>query len=326
MLIVWSGWWWLRKTWVMASGATPRRGQRIEDQAAPGDHPRVDDDQRVAVADEDDAAADAVAGIAGVEEVDGGHRRMLRGAPLARASVATDGMRPRSRADARRRRHGRMTMSISAPHVGVAPDPAERCSSCATELIRGSGKEIDPVNAVAVMYVNSHLADLRAEAQRNRVASLAERRSLRERLSSGTASLRRSSESDSGPWSRSSRTIPTGADPPPSALPRRHDDLRLLRTGVFVCPASAQVGGRVDVADGHAVGIEGAPRRLRDDAWSPVSRRAHGVGARHRRGGRRRPRGPGRDAGRSAADGLCPRVRGRPPRRRARRAPPASSR
>jgi hypothetical protein len=49
------------------------------------------------------------------------------------------------------------------------------------------------------MYVNSHLADLQAEAQRNRMASLVERRSLRERLSSGTASLRKIIGSDSGP-------------------------------------------------------------------------------------------------------------------------------
>ena len=47
------------------------------------------------------------------------------------------------------------------------------------------------MNAVAVMYVNSHLADLQAEAQRNRAASLVERRSLRERLTSGTASLKK---------------------------------------------------------------------------------------------------------------------------------------
>ena len=47
------------------------------------------------------------------------------------------------------------------------------------------------MNAVAVMYVNSHLADLRAEAHRNRMASLAERRSLRERLASRTAGLRK---------------------------------------------------------------------------------------------------------------------------------------
>ena len=55
------------------------------------------------------------------------------------------------------------------------------------------------MNAVSVMYVNSHLADLRAEAQLNRAASLAERRSLRERLSSGTASLKKIIGSDSDP-------------------------------------------------------------------------------------------------------------------------------
>ena len=47
------------------------------------------------------------------------------------------------------------------------------------------------MNAVAVMYVNSHLADLRAEAQSHRAASLGERRSLWERLTSGTASLKK---------------------------------------------------------------------------------------------------------------------------------------
>ena len=70
MLIVWSGWWWLRKTWVIGLGRDAETGQRFEDETAPGDHPRVDDDQRVAVADQDDAAADAVAGVAGVEEID----------------------------------------------------------------------------------------------------------------------------------------------------------------------------------------------------------------------------------------------------------------
>ena len=47
------------------------------------------------------------------------------------------------------------------------------------------------MNAVAIMYVNSHLADLRAEAHHNRMASLAERRSLRARLASRTAGLRK---------------------------------------------------------------------------------------------------------------------------------------
>ena len=55
MLTVWSGWWWLRKTWVTASRHDAERRQRVEDQRAPGDHPRVDDDERVAVADQHDA-------------------------------------------------------------------------------------------------------------------------------------------------------------------------------------------------------------------------------------------------------------------------------
>ena len=54
------------------------------------------------------------------------------------------------------------------------------------------------MNAVAVMYVNSHLADLRAEAQHNRMASLVERRSLRARLASRTAGLRKVLNTESG--------------------------------------------------------------------------------------------------------------------------------
>ncbi len=46
------------------------------------------------------------------------------------------------------------------------------------------------MNAVSIMYVNAHLADLMAESQHNRAASLVARRSLRERLVSGIASLR----------------------------------------------------------------------------------------------------------------------------------------
>jgi hypothetical protein len=45
----------------------------------------------------------------------------------------------------------------------------------------------DPVNAVAIMYVNDHLETLRAEARQRRAASLADRRSLRSRIS-GTIS------------------------------------------------------------------------------------------------------------------------------------------
>ena len=54
------------------------------------------------------------------------------------------------------------------------------------------------MNAVAVMYVNSHLADLRAEARSRRVDPLVEKRSLRARLASRTARLRKVLESESG--------------------------------------------------------------------------------------------------------------------------------
>ena len=60
MLTVWSGWWCDRKTWVTDLRGDPELAQRVEDQRPVGDHPRVDDDQRVAVADEDDGGADAV--------------------------------------------------------------------------------------------------------------------------------------------------------------------------------------------------------------------------------------------------------------------------
>ena len=66
------------------------------------------------------------------------------------------------------------------------------------------------MNAVAIMYVNSHLADLQAEAHRNRMASLAERRSLRERLSSGTASLKKILGSDSDPAIPQLKNYPYG--------------------------------------------------------------------------------------------------------------------
>ena len=66
------------------------------------------------------------------------------------------------------------------------------------------------MNAVAVMYVNSHLADLQAEAQRDRMAELVERRSLRERLSSGSASLRKILGSDSGPVVPQLKNYPYG--------------------------------------------------------------------------------------------------------------------
>jgi len=47
------------------------------------------------------------------------------------------------------------------------------------------------VNAVAVIYVNQHLESLRADAQQRRAASLAERRSLRDRFASTATELRR---------------------------------------------------------------------------------------------------------------------------------------
>ena len=46
------------------------------------------------------------------------------------------------------------------------------------------------MNAVSIMYVNSHLIDLQGEAHRNRTASLVAKRSLRQRVASATASLR----------------------------------------------------------------------------------------------------------------------------------------
>ena len=66
------------------------------------------------------------------------------------------------------------------------------------------------MNAVAVMYINQHLADLQAEAQRNRTASLVERRSLQERLSSGAASLKKILGSDTGPVVPQLKNYPYG--------------------------------------------------------------------------------------------------------------------
>ena len=66
------------------------------------------------------------------------------------------------------------------------------------------------MNAVAVMYVNSHLADLRAEAHGRRADSLVERRSLRERLASSAAGLRKIVGSDSGPVVPQLKNYPYG--------------------------------------------------------------------------------------------------------------------
>ena len=61
------------------------------------------------------------------------------------------------------------------------------------------------MNAVAVIYVNEHLEELRAEAQRKRIAaSLAPKRSLRARIAAAASSLDRRFGSDAtGP------TLPT---------------------------------------------------------------------------------------------------------------------
>ena len=54
------------------------------------------------------------------------------------------------------------------------------------------------MNAVAVIYVNSHLADLRAEARSRRADPLVEKRSLRSRIASRTAGLRKVLSTESG--------------------------------------------------------------------------------------------------------------------------------
>ena len=66
------------------------------------------------------------------------------------------------------------------------------------------------MNAVAVMYVNSHLADLRAEARSRRVDPLVEKRGLRARLASSTAGLRKVIGSDSGPVVPQLKNYPYG--------------------------------------------------------------------------------------------------------------------
>jgi hypothetical protein len=46
------------------------------------------------------------------------------------------------------------------------------------------------MNAVAIMYMNSHLMELQAAAQHRQMASQVSRRSLRQRLGTAAASLR----------------------------------------------------------------------------------------------------------------------------------------
>ena len=66
------------------------------------------------------------------------------------------------------------------------------------------------MNAVAIMYVNSHLSSLQAEAQRNRTASLVAQRSLRQRLASATASLKSVLGQGTGPVVPSLTNYPYG--------------------------------------------------------------------------------------------------------------------
>ena len=66
------------------------------------------------------------------------------------------------------------------------------------------------MNAVAIMYVNSHLTDLQAEAHRNRMASLVAKRSLRQRVASATASLRSILGQDSEPVVPTLKNYPYG--------------------------------------------------------------------------------------------------------------------
>ena len=54
------------------------------------------------------------------------------------------------------------------------------------------------MNALAVIYVNEHLETLRSEAQQRRAASLAGRRSLRDRLASAASDVRRVLGGESG--------------------------------------------------------------------------------------------------------------------------------
>ena len=68
------------------------RRERIEDQRAPGDHPWVDDDGRISIAHQDDGAGGVLAGVAGVEQVDAGHERIVGHGRRAVLHVASAGI------------------------------------------------------------------------------------------------------------------------------------------------------------------------------------------------------------------------------------------
>ena len=55
----------------------------------------------------------------------------------------------------------------------------------------GARKGVDPVNAIAVIYVNDHLQSLRAEARQPQTVSLGPKHSLRDRIAATATELRR---------------------------------------------------------------------------------------------------------------------------------------
>ena len=119
----------------------------------------------------------------------------------------------------------------------------------------------DPVNAISIIYVNEHLQSLRAESQRKRpMASLGETRSLRTRIAAARrASAGRSRPTRSTPRSPISRIGRTGSDLPTAPLLLRDTTTSVPPTEVVVCPASAQVRRRVDIAERDGVRVERAP-------------------------------------------------------------------
>jgi hypothetical protein len=66
------------------------------------------------------------------------------------------------------------------------------------------------VNAVAIMYLNSHLMELQAEAERRRTASQVSSPTLRQRIGSAAASLRAIVGPESGPVVPKLRNYPYG--------------------------------------------------------------------------------------------------------------------
>ena len=59
--------------WLDHDGDGYRLSPRTQLWLTPGHHPWINDDQGVPVADQDDRRSDAIARVAGVEQVDGGH-------------------------------------------------------------------------------------------------------------------------------------------------------------------------------------------------------------------------------------------------------------